>query len=497
MSTKVLRPIEYRDQYLDAVQPHVMQYFDEMLFGPLLAILREEGVPEHGVKKAEGPRSRYDNASEDGWEEFPVELPSLGIPRRMMPQIASEDRAAVVAHLSLLGVESDTGSADPRVLRPTQSEWSREKVETARARLDNRPIIISGENRVIDGHHQWLAALFDGQTAIPVVRLLAPTRAVLDLIATSPRADRENAVGTPLEHALDSGRVWYADGVFSGTFTAPVARQLTELGASFDELTHVFRLSIEGLPADLKMAAAQSLARSERTHDRVQAFLDEAQRNFGGAATGIDVELAVARIAGDLQHQFAGTVKGLDWITVQPEVDPAMRRAMTAELTENLNLDVKRFLAEEIPEMRRMVEQNVFDGMRGDKLAEIIAGRYGVTKRKAAFLAFQETSLLVSHYREQQAKQIGSLSYVWSTSKDRRVRHDHEELQDRTFLWDDPPVTNEKTGARNNPGEDYGCRCTARPVITVPGSFEVINSRPAPTVSRCTTPRRPLIGSPT
>lgn len=497
MSTKVLRPIEYRDAYLEAVQPHVMGYFDEVLFGPLLAILRDERVPERGMKKAEGPRSRYDNAAEEGWEAFPVELPSLGVPRRMMPQIASEARHSVIRHLAGLGVGIERAEVDPRALRPTQAEWSRDKVEAARKRLENRPILISGENRVVDGHHQWLAALFDGQTAIPAVRFLAPTRSVLDLIATSPRVERENAGGTALELALESGRVWFADGVFSGHFTAAISRQLTEMGASFDAGGHVFRLAAENLPADVRIAAVASLDRSRSAHERVMAFIDEAQINAARAATGIYVDVAVRRISEDLQAQFVETVKGLDWITVQPEVDPAMRKALTEELTENLDLDVKRFLAEEIPEMRRMVEQNVFDGMRGDKLADIITGRYGVAKRKAAFLAFQETSLLVSNYREQQAKAIGSLSYVWSTSKDRRVRHDHEELQGRTFLWDDPPVTNERTGARNNPGEDYGCRCTARPVITVPGSFEVVNSRGAPTVSRCTTPRRPLIGSPT
>jgi SPP1 gp7 family putative phage head morphogenesis protein len=496
--TKVLRPIEHRDAYTEAVQPHVQEYFDEALFAPLFAILREERAPMGNMKAAEGPRSAYDNA--DGWESFPSEMKTLGVPRRMMPQITADQREGVVAHLAALGVASESLRVPASDLSPTQDEWSPAKVDAALDRKGSRrPILVSGDWRVVDGHHQWLGELFaDGD--VNVVRFLAPTRAVLDLMATFPGVVRDNARGeTALERALDSGEVWYADGVFSGRFSVAVAKQLTEAGAAFDERTHVFRLGIDNLPADVRIAAAESLARSERAHDRVQAFLAEAQRNFGAAATGIDVELAVGRITADLAHQFNGTVKGLDWITVQPEVDPAMRRALTAELTENLNLDVKRFLAEEIPDLRRLVEQNVFDGMRGDKLAEIIGARYGVTKRKAAFLAFQETSLLVSNYREQQARAIGSLSYVWSTSRDERVRKDHKDLNGRTFFWGDPPITNKRTAAHNNPGEDFGCRCVAMPIITVPDSFEVINSGgdgESPTVSRCNRPRRCVIAIP-
>jgi SPP1 gp7 family putative phage head morphogenesis protein len=482
-----LRPVEHLDAYTEAVQPHVQAYFDEVLFAPLFAMLREARAPMAGVKQAIGPDSRYDNA--DGWEPFPAEWPTLGIPRRMMPQVTADQREDVIAHLATLGVAHERRTLPAEALRPTQDEWSGEKVRAAAARRSSKPILISGDQRIVDGHHQWLAEMVGDRGFVDVVRFLAPTRAVLDLMATFPGLPRDNAgADTPLERALDSGQVWYADGVFAGTFTLPVARQLREMGATYDEPHHVFRLSVTALAIGIQVAAAESLARSERLHDQVQRFLTQAQRNAGGAKTGIDVKAAVDGVLADLQHQFNSTVNGFEWIQVSPEVPPGMRDALTRELTDNLDLSVRNFLEHEIPEMRAMVEQNVFDGMRADQLADIIAGRYGVTKRKAAFLAFQETSLLVSNYREQQAQAIGSHSYAWSTSHDERVRKDHRKLNGRTFLWGDPPVTNERTGARNNPGEDFGCRCVPRPIITVPGSFEVINSGRTPTVSGCNAP---------
>ena len=44
------------------------------------------------------------------------------------------------------------------------------------------------------------------------------------------------------------------------------------------------------------------------------------------------------------------------------------------------------------------------------------------------------------------------------------VREMHKALAGKVFSWDDPPITNEK-GDRNNPGQDYGCRCYARPIV--------------------------------
>ncbi len=59
----------------------------------------------------------------------------------------------------------------------------------------------------------------------------------------------------------------------------------------------------------------------------------------------------------------------------------------------------------------------------------------------------------------------GILEYRWSTSKDERVRHDHKALDTKIFSFASPPVTNLKTGARNNPGCDFGCRCIAIPIF--------------------------------
>jgi hypothetical protein len=46
--------------------------------------------------------------------------------------------------------------------------------------------------------------------------------------------------------------------------------------------------------------------------------------------------------------------------------------------------------------------------------------------------------------------------YIWRTRGDDKVRPTHAANNGRIFAWDNPPGT-------GNPGEDYGCRCTAEP----------------------------------
>lgn len=46
--------------------------------------------------------------------------------------------------------------------------------------------------------------------------------------------------------------------------------------------------------------------------------------------------------------------------------------------------------------------------------------------------------------------------YIWRTRDDEKVRPSHAANDGQIFAWDEPPAT-------GNPGEDFGCRCTAEP----------------------------------
>lgn len=83
-----------------------------------------------------------------------------------MPQVKAEHRGALVNFLNARGVahEADT-EVDPATLKPTQAEFSPQKVRKAiNYQGGDRSILVSSDGYVLDGHHQWLAALEQRET---------------------------------------------------------------------------------------------------------------------------------------------------------------------------------------------------------------------------------------------------------------------------------------------------------------------------------------------
>ena len=120
------------------------------------------------------------------WDAFAAETGTLGIPRAQMPQIKSGHRGALVNFLKARGIAGRPQELPAADLKPTQAEFSPERVERARQRKGgDRSILISSDGYVVDGHHQWLAKRADG-LPVNVIRLNAPIRQVLGQVAEFP-----------------------------------------------------------------------------------------------------------------------------------------------------------------------------------------------------------------------------------------------------------------------------------------------------------------------
>lgn len=129
----------------------------------------------------------------------------------------------------------------------------------------------------------------------------------------------------------------------------------------------------------------------------------------------------------------------------------------------DVNVDrVESLLEHERDELSTILSKGsgkTVDTLRGD-----IQDRLNVSRSKADLLARDQTLKLNAQVTRERQMAAGIDEYIWTTSKDERVREMHEELEGERFRWDDPPVTN-KAGDRNHPGEDYQCRCVAFPVL--------------------------------
>lgn len=153
------------------------------------------------------------------WTAFADDSGTLGIPRAEMPQIKAEHRGALVNFLKARGVEAVHEEVPAGDLKPTQAEFSPEKVAQAKEFTGgDRSILASSDGHVLDGHHQWLAKLEQGEP-IKTIRLDAPIAELLPLVAEFPSAGQADGAAAARAGGGDADAVtrtaafkrWFGD----------------------------------------------------------------------------------------------------------------------------------------------------------------------------------------------------------------------------------------------------------------------------------------------
>lgn len=167
-------------------------------YAEIVSGLREDGeiVSEEQpiVKIARKAIERGSLESQKEWIDLPEETETLSVPRSEMPQVKSEDRGALSNFLRARGVEYKRTESLPSDLKPTQQEVSPEKIQKAREYVGpERAILVSEDNHVIDGHHQWMSKLADSPTEpIPVIKLGGNVERILNLVKEFPSSSKES-----------------------------------------------------------------------------------------------------------------------------------------------------------------------------------------------------------------------------------------------------------------------------------------------------------------
>lgn len=131
--------------------------------------------------------------------EFKVEYPdaksTLGIPRDEMPQVKSKDYDELIAFLKKKKIRMTKKTIKAKGLKATQSNFNVDKITQAvdkyKTLATAKPIIVSSDGYVIDGHHRWLGAVNVGGD-IAIMQASVKAKELLDAINEFPKTFRKN-----------------------------------------------------------------------------------------------------------------------------------------------------------------------------------------------------------------------------------------------------------------------------------------------------------------
>jgi SPP1 gp7 family putative phage head morphogenesis protein len=180
---------------------------------------------------------------------------------------------------------------------------------------------------------------------------------------------------------------------------------------------------------------------------------DQAQ----GLARGL-VEVEAARHT-ERFREVATSALGVDLKAVIKQSDIADVVQLAAERNASL---IDGLAADTVKKVEQATLENLTSGGTARQLEKQLTDDLGVAKRRARFIARDQSAKLTGDLNRIRQTQVGVKKYRWATARDERVRASHRANEGKTFSWDSPPST-------GHPGSAPNCRCRAIAVIEIDG----------------------------
>ena len=153
-------------------------------------------------------------------------------------------------------------------------------------------------------------------------------------------------------------------------------------------------------------------------------------------------------------------------IEMRAELNAAPMGQVMAELQEIQTQLIKSIPTEAAVKVHEWTQEGLSTGARAKTVADRIFNEIGgVTRSRAMLIARTETTRTAGAVMQARAQSVGSTHYTWQTMHDADVRPDHRILDGKVFAWAEPPIADQRTGARAPPGAIYNCRCLALPIL--------------------------------
>lgn len=143
--------------------------------------LAKKALEPHGYK-------HVDTISEEDMRSLDSDY---SIPRREMPQIAAADHKDYLYHLKQHGVLTTHETVPAHTLNPTQKNFDADKVKQMSLKTaadPKKPILITRDNDILDGHHRWKKLLdYNQNSNIRAIRLNTNTAHAIEVSKKFPK----------------------------------------------------------------------------------------------------------------------------------------------------------------------------------------------------------------------------------------------------------------------------------------------------------------------
>jgi hypothetical protein len=215
---------------------------------------------------------------------------------------------------------------------------------------------------------------------------------------------------------------------------------------------------------------------------REDAFVSKGDARYADALDELQAEIdkITAGIEGPLYtigHEVAKSVDGsIEQVLGGHEPGPATHAVKVQQFVRKNVALIKSIPTQALEQIQQKMIDAHGEGLRVESLSADIQDVFGASKAKGNLIARDQTLKLNSQIIQERQQSAGITGYIWTTSHDERVRgnptglypksqSNHYVLDGTAQHWALAPVTNQKTGARNHPGQDFQCRCIAIPDV--------------------------------
>ena len=276
-----------------------------------------------------------------------------------------------------------------------------------------------------------------------------------------------------LIRAIERGSISYHNGAFVGERNASISKELKAMGATFNSLRKAWVIPLHNLPLNVRSAVGKATQKAAERERSLSAMLTEMQALYRKIIPKFSFQNQSRETLQQMAAEVRRTIPAE--LALQPKLDAAQQEKLNDDYTSNVRLSIVDFLDDEVERFRKNLLPNIKAGISRIEVQRHIAHRLGVSRERAKFIARQETALFTSKIKEIQYKSSGIEKFRWKaiggSRGDGRTRESHMHAHGHEFYFDkdrndkgiSKPVNGK--GVTVNPGEDFGCRCQAVPII--------------------------------